>query len=134
MTIKANSVRDNSNYTIVSVFVCDDRRRKQRRQDPRRNKINATSIVLLMARQMTLGAGKESKLILLPLLEGFVDPDNRVWDPDGVLLSFKLKAFAKFGYSRRSLPVLDGFPSVEFDMSVFVTKWVGLRSFERPKW
>ena len=71
MTIKANCVRDNSSYKIVSVFVCDDRRRNQDRSGDNRthrNKVNT----------LTIGdnATGRGKLILFFLLESFIYPND----------------------------------------------------------
>ena len=71
MTIEANCVRDNSCYKIVSVFVCDDRRRNQDRSGgnrTQRNKINALTI-----EDNATGRGK---LILFSLLESFIYPND----------------------------------------------------------
>jgi hypothetical protein len=80
VAIKAYLIRDNASFENVNVFVGGHRRRRSKRRrrgrHPRRNKINATNILLLMTDPMSLGAVKEGKLILLPLLEGFVDPDH----------------------------------------------------------
>ena len=114
VAVEANSVRDTSSDRFVSVFICDTRegsggnRTQNGGNRTRRNQINA----------VTVGdtAVSKGKLILLSLLERPKNPNNRIRYPNWILLGLKLKSFAKLRNTRRSLPVLNCFPSVQFDV------------------